>query len=237
MIHNKFFPVVAAILACSCFLAFPARAEWFADVSIGTALTSSSDLTTISPGTSTIATDVGFDSSFTLGGRMGHWSRTKYAPGLQLGGAAGLFRFSPDITSQVVPVNGTPTLLDTTEIDVTALSFDLMARYPMMVSRKYPKGRLRPYLTLGPAIFFSTIKDQGNIAGVGCCRSATDTSFGLKLGFGAAWQIRKAVDLFGEYRFTHFNAEADITDAAGTLTTAHVDINTNHLVAGISFRF
>ncbi len=237
MLPKNLPPVVAAGLVCLSLAAVPAQAEWFGDVSLGTALTGSSDLTTVDPGGkgegNQVFTEVDFDTSFTLGGRVGYWSEDIRAFGLDFGSAAGLFRFSPDITSQVVPVNGVAKLIKTTEIDVTALSFDVMTRMPLMINKKYPKGRLRPYVTLGPTIFFSTIKDQGNIKER---TSDTDVSGGLKFGFGSAWQIRENVDLFGEYRFTHFGLDAKMEDPGGTVT-AETDINTNHLVVGISFRF
>ena len=41
---------------------------------------------------------------------------------------------------------------------VTALSFDLMGRLPLMISNNFPNGQLQPYVTLGPGIYFSHIK-------------------------------------------------------------------------------
>jgi opacity protein-like surface antigen len=50
--------------------------------------------------------------------------------------------------------------------------------------------------------------------------------------------VTKDVALFGEYRYTHFHAEPLLT---GTITGARVplkfDLDTHHVVAGLSFRF
>jgi hypothetical protein len=44
----------------------------------------------------------------------------------------------------------------------------------------------------------------------------TDTSVGVKVGVGAAWQFTKTIAAFGEYRFTHFSP----TRPAQTLAAA-----------------
>jgi opacity protein-like surface antigen len=179
----------------------PASAEWFADLAIGTALTHDGDVNQLS--------EVEFNESFTIGGRVGNWSD-------RFGLAVNLFRFEPDITSQT-----NPTLTGFTEIDVTALSLDLMWKIP------YRIDRLRPYVTGGPAIFFSTIKGT-NFGGT----SATDTSLGLKFGVGAYYSLRARLDLFGEYRYTKFSIDAE-TGA----NRVEMDVTTSHLVVGVAYRF
>jgi opacity protein-like surface antigen len=215
---------------------FTAHAEWFADVSIGTAFTHSSDVEVTPPVSGlSVLREVGYDKSFTIGGRLGYWLEPvrllRMPMPVNFGLAMSLFKFSPDVTSQAVP--GT-VLSSFTEIDVTAVSLDLMVRLPMMVNEHFPIGRLRPYATIGPALFWSTIKG-GNFGG----ESATDASLGLKLGLGVAYAIRPAVDLFGEYRYTHFGIDADTIGGGlgGSTSRAAMDINTSHLVGGLAFRF
>jgi opacity protein-like surface antigen len=62
--------------------------------------------------------------------------------------------------------------------------------------------------------------------------SETDTSFGIKAGLGAAFSIHKNVALFGEYRFTHFSPDVEVSGVK-----VETNLNTHHLIGGISFRF
>jgi opacity protein-like surface antigen len=217
-------PLALAVILVGVLAATPAGAEWFADLEIGTALTHSGDVdSTSSGGTLTQFRDVEYDKSFTIGGRVGHW----FEPGgrWNFGLAVNLFRFEPDITSQTV--SGSSPLTGFTEIDVTALSLDLILKIP------YRVGRLRPYATAGPALFFSTIKSQTNFGGA----SATDTSLGLKLGLGAYYAIRPKVDLFGEYRYTQFSIDAETTTGATSRSRLEMELTTSHLVLGLAYRF
>jgi opacity protein-like surface antigen len=193
----------------------PAGAESFADVAIGTALTHNGDVGSTS--------DVEYDKSFTISGRVGNW----FEPGrgqLNFGWAVNLFRFEPDITSQRA---GSATLTGFTEIDVTALSLDIMLKIP------YRFGRLRPYATGGPAIFFSTINSRTNFGGA----SATDTSLGWKFGLGAYYPFRPRLDLFGEYRYTQFSIDAETITGATSSSRLEMDVTTSHFIVGLAYRF
>jgi opacity protein-like surface antigen len=187
----------------------PEGAQWFADVAIGTALTHAGDVNSVQ--------DVEYDKSFTFSGRVGRWFE-----GGRFGWGVNLFRFEPDITSQT-----SPTLTGFTEIDVTALSLDVMLKIP------YPIGRFRPYVTGGPAIFFSTIDSRGNFGGA----SATDTSIGYKFGVGAVYPFRNRLDLFGEYRYTSFSIDAETITGATSTSRLEMDLTTSHFVVGIVYRF
>src|SRR6266480_6985317 len=70
-------------------------------------------------------------------------------------------------------------------------------------------------------------------------QSNTDTSLGLKAGIGATWFVTQNMGVFGEYRFTHFSPEFEFqnTFPGNTKLKVHTDINTNHLLIGVSFRF
>jgi opacity protein-like surface antigen len=189
----------------------PAGAESFADVAIGTAVTHNGDVNSTE--------DVEFNESFTISGRVGNWFERG-----QFGWAVNLFRFEPDITSQRA---GSATLTGFTEIDVTALSLDIMMKIP------YRFGRLRPYATAGPAIFFSTINSRTNFGGA----SATDTSLGLKFGLGAYYPFRNRVDLFGEYRYTTFSIDAETITGATSSSQLEMDMTTSHFIVGLAYRY
>ncbi|MCS6925071.1 MAG: porin family protein [Candidatus Binatia bacterium] len=108
----------------------------------------------------------------------------------------------------------------------------VMLRWPTLVSADFPKGRLQPYFTVGPALLFTDTDPEA--------------SLGVKVGTGLAWQVHRHFALFVEYRFTHFNPEVE----TGSVTLfgfgfrvrirdpkIETDLNTHYVTAGISFRF
>ena len=221
----------------------PASAEWFADVYGGAAHTPRSDVTlTVNNPASTPADhvfhNVKWDDSLVYGGRVGYWFETIPWFGVGLD----VFHFKADIPTQMVPltVRGATVTATLQEIDfsITGLAFDVVRlRLPLLVSEERPRGRLQPYLTIGPALFFTRAQNTTNSELI-INQKATDTALGFKVGTGASWQIHKYVAVFGEYRFTHFRAEPVFTSSSsGIPIPLGSDINTHQLLAGISFRY
>jgi len=235
--------VLCAVLASLTAAALPASAEWFGDFFLGAAFTSNKDLTSESPGARDIFEDVHFDKSFAFGGRIGYWFETApfVGPAVPFVGLGlDVSRFHPDISSQIVTRVETgggiePVLLADIDLSVTAISFDLMLRWPLLKSQQFPKGQLQPYFTVGPAIFIATADDTINF-GPPNNQSDTDTSVGVKVGLGLAWQFHKNLALLGEYRFTHFSPEFEF-ERLGVRRTVDTNINSHDLLVGISYRF
>src|SRR5262249_7803052 len=128
---------------------------------------------------------------------------------------------------------------DKVKLDVTDVSFDLMLRWPGLVaSPQFPKGRLQPYLTVGPAVFFATAKGSPNVRPPGN-QTHHDTTVGVKAGVGTTWMITPHIGIFGEYRFTHFSPKFDFdSDVPGfSKTKVETDVNTHHVLVGVTFRF
>jgi opacity protein-like surface antigen len=68
----------------------------------------------------------------------------------------------------------------------------------------------------------------------------TDTSFGVKLGGGIAWQFHENIAIFSEYRFTSFEPTfACHHDLPGLphRDRVRMDLDTHHFTTGISIRF
>ncbi len=227
--------------------AAPASAEWFGDLYLGGAVTQSDDLTARgslngAPFEIT-ARDLRFDSSVMGGGRVGYW----FGP-LPFGLALDVSYFEPNVSSQTVNTNvsigGTNANVGQLsfgrlDLAVTDLAFELMVRWPgLLASPQFPNGRLQPYVTAGPAVFFVTAKDSNNF-GPPDHQTSTDVSLGLQAGFGTTWMITPHVGVFGEYRFTHFSPQFDFdTSLPGfTRTTVKTDVNTHHVLFGVTFRF
>jgi opacity protein-like surface antigen len=239
---NRYLKVIHAALCLSLLAtAVPASAEWYADVYGGSAYTPRSDVTleVRPPGLDLDHTfhDVKWDPSGEIGARIGYWfdSAPWYGMGLDV------FRFNANIPSQTVDATilgmTSPAALQEIDVSVTAFAFDLVRlRNGFLASPDYPKGRLQPYFTAGPALFRVQAKNVGNAELT--TQSGTDTSTGYKVGGGVSWQLTKELAIFGEYRYTHVNTAPVLTGAiTGISVPFQFNLNTQHVIAGLSFSF
>jgi outer membrane protein with beta-barrel domain len=235
----------ASLRSIACLLlltgARPASAEWVADLYGGGSYTPRSDFVLVvgsatGPADHTFH-DVEWQRSGEYGARAGYWLDA--APWYGLG--IDLFRYDADVPRQTVDttISGVtaPATLQPIDFSVVAVAFEIVRlRYPLFASAVHPKGRLQPYVTAGPALFRVTVTNRGN--GELTTRPASDTVLGYKAGAGLTLQITKDIGVFGEFRYTHFRAEPALQ---GTITGASVpirfDLDTRHLVAGVSVTF
>ncbi|HEY7363155.1 MAG TPA: hypothetical protein VIE37_03530 [Methylomirabilota bacterium] len=235
--------IVAIVLALLLSLApGPASAEVVFDLYFGGAFTAWDDLSARFDQTFQILEDVGYDDSIIGGGRIAYWFDRPIVDRLTFGIGLDVFHFTPDIDFQTV--DGAQTFGGLTlagefavfpiDISVVAVGLDLMVRWPLMPSRDFPRGRLQPYLTAGPAVFFSEIEDTDNFSPGN--QSDKDTTVGFKIGTGMVWYLVPNLAVFGEWRFTYFSPEWNVTDngVSGKLET---DISTFYLLVGLSLRF
>jgi len=217
------------------------RAEWFADLYGGVAYTPRSDILMVIGSPTGPADhsfhDVEWDQSGVFGARAGYWfdSAPWYGVGIDV------FRFKADVPTQTVnlTISGTtaPATLRAIDFSADVVALDLVrVRYGFLASPGYAKGRAQAYATAGPALFRIKVtnKENGELTN----EPATDTTTGYKVGTGLSWQLGPTAALFGEYRFTHVHSEPVLT---GTITGARVptkfDLDTHHVVAGVSFSF
>ena len=209
------------------------KGEWFLDFHIGPAWTQSANLS--------IFVDLGnldFDTAVSIGGRFGQWFKSYPFFGLTID----VSHFRPDIDRQNVVFDlssiggGVVTLpLDPIDISVTEIAFDAMLRYPLLVTKEFPNGQVQPYFSIGPSIFVTKADPTGSTG----FSSDTDTSMGVKIGTGVAWQFHRRVALFGEYRFTHFSPQFKTSSSQLNISGLKVetDVNTHRLLFGASYRF
>jgi opacity protein-like surface antigen len=102
---------------------------------------------------------------------------------------------------------------------------------------QFKYGRFQPYITAGPAIFFSRLKDTDAINGFTPARqTASDTSVGVKGGAGLNYALTATIGLFGEYRFVYFHVnQTGINDAVLGPVAFKGNIQSYHIIAGLSF--
>lgn len=236
--QRKSFFTAFSVLAVLAINPLSTSAEWFADLYVGAAFTQSENMKLTFLDTIFKVEELEFDSSASFGGRLGHWFEA--VP--YLGVALDVSHFRPDISAQSVTVCRPDSCFTDPnfhfDLAVTTISFDAMVRWPLLRSSAFPNGQLQPYLTIGPAIFVASGKDLVTTGGP-VTRSETNASVGPKLGAGLAWQFHRTIALFGEYRFTHFSPEFSLRDVfiLGSTDKVETEVNTHHLVLGISIRF
>lgn len=195
-------------------LASPASAEWFADLYVGAAFTQKDDVSVSIPDAGlrvTEQSDPG--TSVSVGGRVGYWFDGIRWLGLALD--ASYFRPGEDL-------------------DVYPISPLVMVRWPLQQSTEFPAGRIQPYIAIGPGIFVS--KTEFTVEEIGERLEDTSVDLGLDVRGGLTWLLARNVGLFGEYRFTHFEAEHEGT-LLGLKTTLEATLPTHHIVVGVTFRF
>ena len=203
--------LVAALVALAVTVSAPAlaRAETFLELYGGGAFPLDSDTTISGPGFVLIG-ESSYKESFVVGGRGGYYFEGG-VPWLGLALDVSYFKADIDLPSGA-------------ENEVVPVSLLLMLRAPLVQSPAFPRGRLQPYVGIGPSFVYSKSKDG----------TASDTSFDLGFDFrmGLAWMLTKNVGLFGEYRFSYVQPDYD-------LNGEHVepDFSVNHLAVGLTFRF
>ena len=233
---------VAVGVFCLTLSIHPAQAEIVGEIYGGGAFTNSANVTDASSlGATATFQGVKFDASGTLGGRMGYWFDEVGSLGA-FGVGLDVFHFNANVGRQTVPVtvgsfSGAGTL-QPVDLSTVGIGFDLLRfRLHLDKSAEFKNGRVQPYFSVGPALFITKLSDTNNYSPVN--QSKSNTALGVKVGAGLNFQVTKAISLFGEYRFTHFNAEGTFQDTAppASQETLKSGLNTHHLVGGISFHF
>jgi len=131
---------------------------------------------------------------------------------------------------------------DDVTIEMIPLSVLLMVRYPLMVNRDYPGGRLHPYAAIGPA--FITADFELDFSEFTKKVSSAGRGVGADFRAGLAWHLNQRLVIFGEYR--HLRADLETTDdwrgifvltGSVDLVEAKADIRSSQFLGGLSFRF
>ena len=203
--------LVAALVALAVTVSAPAptRAETFLDLYGGGAFPMDTD-TTITGPSYIIVGESSYKESFVVGGRAGYYFE-RGVPWLGLALDVSYFKADIDLP------NGAKN-------EVVPISLLAMFRAPLIWSPEFPRGRLQPYVGIGPSFVYSKSKDG----------TASDTSFdvGFDLRMGVTWMLTRNIGLFGEYRFSYVQPGYD-------LNGEHVEpeFSVNHLAVGLAFRF
>ncbi|HEU0067988.1 MAG TPA: outer membrane beta-barrel protein [Nitrospiraceae bacterium] len=233
-------------VCCAVASASPVQAEFVAELYGGGSFTNNADVNLTSPsfgGTAITFQGVKFNTSWTVGGRVGYWFKELGGLGA-FGVGLDVFTFRANSGQQNVQLNIAGSSLGTfqiasIDISTVAIGFDVLRfRLHLAKSDEFQQGQIQPYMSAGPALFVTETTDGGNIFPAN--QSSTKTSVGVKAGAGLNVHITPAWSLFGEYRFTHFTSEPTFISGPPFVVseiTTETDFNTHHAVGGISFHF
>ena len=219
----------------------PAVAEGFFDLYIGAGFPQDSDVDTSADDFDVAADiaynrDVDWETTPSLGLRGGYWFDEPGFNFLGIGLDLSYYRAFEDTSFAELDVYAVP---------LTPL---LMLRIPIASSERFPGGRIQPYAAVGPGFTLSAARaDLSEIPPTVDTRfedfEAGSFDVGLDARAGLAIQLAPPFAIFGEYRFTYLEPEfEDEIDVLGPgIFEAEVDIEpeleTHHLVFGVSFRF
>lgn len=207
-------------------LATPAWAEWELAVYGGMAFTDKLSFS-VPPGVAVNGVKV--DTSGEIGGKFGYWF-TQLSRDVSVGMGMDVFYFRPNIPAQTLfsSFQGQPVTVKLTEgfnVHTTVIGFDVVKlRVNLAPDAEFPNGRFQPNVSIGPAIFLTSIKTS--------TVSNDNTTLGFKAAAGAQLLLTDMIGLFGEYRFTHFQTDGTIAGA-----TVSTNVNTHHLVGGLALHF
>jgi opacity protein-like surface antigen len=183
------------------------------DLYAGAAHTGDNDATATVNGVR-VAETVNYGLSATGGLRAGYWfEKLEW-----LGVAFDASIFKPERRTRVVPLSGL-----------------IMLRYLLLPSEVAPDGELQPYVAVGPSAFVMSAKSSLNST-LPASFTTASVDPGLDVRAGVAWQFHKNVAVYGEYRFTHVNAKFKDT-TTNPSTSLDTNLNSNHFLIGVSYRF
>ncbi|HET9489113.1 MAG TPA: outer membrane beta-barrel protein [Methylomirabilota bacterium] len=225
--------LLAGILAAGAVLlgGRPALAEPFLDLYGGAAQTESARVTAGQRdcdvgfffavcGPETEATrNADFDLSATFGVRGGYWIDP--VPWLGVAGDLSTFEAdAADVRFRIVP-----------------FSVLVMFRLPLLATDEIPRGRLQPYVGVGPSIAYydTTVDFRPELARK---LRFDSVELGLDVRAGLAWQFHPRVGVFTEYRFTYLPIDTDEDSDFGPIEErVDTKLNTHHILMGVSIRF
>jgi opacity protein-like surface antigen len=195
----------------------PSKETWFADLYLGGVMPEDGDIDGEASPFGVIINDstkADYDNTYIVGGRGGFW-----LPNTPWVGAA------VDVSYFELDADGTETKI----LPVSALAMF-----------RYPGDRLQPYIGIGAGVFFTDTEVDIQLSGENKNFSDTAVDFGLDTRAGLAWRLLRSFAIFGEYRFTYYEADySDKIESGGTETNVDIEMKNkvHYFLLGFSYRF
>lgn len=205
--------LVVALAGLALLLPCRVVAEPYVSGYVGMAVTEDKDLRTELelngvPFVNGRARDLSFDSSVMFGGKGGYFFAQDVFGG-NVGAELDVYHFEPDFGSQTVRFTGMfggvtgdiSTRLQSANIDVTAVTLNLLYRFRLLSAAEYPRGRLQPYVGVGAGAFIATLETRTSTFDANKEISDTDVRPGIQALGGARLFLAPSIALFAEYKF------------------------------------
>ena len=166
--------------------------------------------------------NVSYDTSFTLGGRVGAWGEEVDLNWLGMAVDISYFKTKADDS------------LPGFEPDTDVLPITLLLMF------RYPGKRVRPYAGIGGGLFISRLEQNVDLSFTGVSNTGSVKDTQADLGFdgraGLAVKVHEKFSVFGEGRYTYFSPEyTDKID--GVKVKVDSDSQVFHFLAGVSLHF
>lgn len=246
--HHTPLLFAGAVFAAALLSSRPAAAQFSVSFFSGTSKTADSDLRIAQPalGTDITFRDVKwktrpFSGSIYYGYRVEYFLPNKplgfdidfnhnkaYSNPNQVLGTAGTF--------QGQPVSGPARLGDRVQEfritnGINTVGLDVLYRFAVQPSARYPFGRVTPYVGGGPAYFI--LWSASTVAGEVGGHRYENSGFGFQLKAGARYHLTPDVALFGELKYTDGDAEVSVANGG----KAYTSLRTVHTLAGVAYTF
>ncbi len=195
----------------------PSKEMWFVDLYLGGVMPEDGHVDgKASPFGVTIndSAKADYDNTYIVGGRGGFW-----LPNTPWVGAG------MDVSYFELKADGTKTKV----LPVLALAM-----------LRYPGDRLQPYIGVGAGVIFSDTRVDIELGGQNKNFTDTSANLGLDTRAGLKWRLFRDFAIFGEYRFTYFEANySDKINSSGTETNVDIEIKNkiHYFLLGISYSF
>jgi opacity protein-like surface antigen len=171
------------------------------------------------------ARDLSFDSSVVFGGKAGYFFERDLVGG-NVGAELDVYHFEPDLPAQtarfsgmVAGFNGDVRMrLQSADIDVTAVTVNLLYRFRLLSESRYPRGRFQPYLGVGAGAFIGRLATTTSPFDVNKDISDTDVRPGVQALGGARFFLTRNIALFAEYKFVQADAFSFRFRESGTVS-------------------
>jgi opacity protein-like surface antigen len=224
---------------------------------VGTARTEDTDLRTEielndAPFVNGRARDLTFDSSLLYGGKAGYFFERSLLGG-NIGAELDVYHFEPNFGAQTVDFSGTfagvsgdtRPRFQSANLDVTAVTLNLLYRFRLLSEPKYPRGRLQPYVGVGAGAFIAEIETRTSTFDVNRQISDTDVRPGIQALGGARLFLTRNMALFAEYKFVKTETFSFSFKESGTISGFPVtetardraDLTSHLFYGGIGFHW
>jgi opacity protein-like surface antigen len=221
--------LLVAFVTVGLLLPVLAAAEPYVAGYVGAALTEDKDLRTElelneTPFVNGRARDLSFESSVVFGAKAGYFFERDVLGG-NVGVELDVYHFEPDLGAQTVGFTGLfagfngeiQTRLQSADIEVTAVTLNLLYRFRLLPGPQHPRGRLQPYVGVGGGAFIARLATQTSPFDTNKDISDTDVRAGIQALGGIRYFLTRNIALFAEYKFVQTDTFSFTFKESGTI--------------------